>query len=89
VNGTLAAAAHLSSHIDQLIAAGRCRSLLDLRTLTFCDATGRSACVRGNNACTKRGGWPRVTGQLGHLAASWPSYSGGMHVGVLHRLISF
>jgi anti-sigma B factor antagonist len=64
----LAATAQLNTHIDQLIAAGRHRLLLDLGSLRFCDSTGLSAFIRGDNACTQRGGWLRLAGQRGHVA---------------------
>ena len=58
----------LNARIDQLVAGGEHRLVLALHQLTFCDSTGMSAFIRGDNACAERGGWLRLIGQNGHVA---------------------
>ena len=61
----LAAAPTLSARIDDVLADGRTRILIDLAGVTFCDSTGLSAFVRGHHLTTALGGWLRVTGARG------------------------
>jgi len=61
----LAAAPLLGARIDEALADGRTRILIDLTGVTFCDSTGLSAFVRGHHRATAAGGWLRVTGAQG------------------------
>jgi anti-anti-sigma factor len=61
----MTAAPELNACIDELVAGGHRHLLLDLRDLTFCDSTGISCFVRGDNNCAARGGWLRLTGFTG------------------------
>lgn len=61
----MTAAPDLNACIDELLDDGHRHLLLDLRDLTFCDSTGISCFVRGDNTCAARGGWLRLTGFTG------------------------
>lgn len=63
----LSTAARLQEAIDDLVARGRHRVVLDLTGLTFCDSTGLTTFVRGNRDCTAKGGWLRLAGAQGHV----------------------
>lgn len=63
----LTSAARLQAAIDELVAQGRHRVVVDLRELTFCDSTGLTTFVRGNRDCTAHGGWLRLAGAQGHV----------------------
>jgi len=64
----MATAPDLQARIDELAAAGRCRILLDLAELTFCDSAGINTFIRGDRRCTPLGGWLRLTAPRGHVA---------------------
>jgi anti-anti-sigma factor len=64
----MATAPHLQTRIDELIAAGRCRILLELAELTFCDSAGLNTFIVGDRHCLLMGGWLRLTGARGHVA---------------------
>lgn len=61
----LAAAPTLNDRIDEAVADGRTRILIDLSGVTFCDSTGLSAFVRGHHLTAGAGGWLRVAGARG------------------------
>lgn len=63
----ISTAPELNATLDRLVAQGRCRLLVDLSDLTFCDSTGIAAFVRGDNASAARGGWLRLTGATGRV----------------------
>ncbi len=64
----MATAPQLQARIDELIASGRCRILLDLARLDFCDSAGLNTFIRGDRRCARDGGWLRLTGSRGHVA---------------------
>jgi anti-sigma B factor antagonist len=64
----LAAAPTLGVAIDEVLAGGGTRILVNLRDVTFCDSTGLSAFVRGHHLTTAAGGWLRVTGAQGTVS---------------------
>lgn len=64
----LATAAALGRAIDERLAAGQTRLLVDLAGLTFCDSSGIAVFVRGDNDCAAAGGWLRLTGAAGRVA---------------------
>lgn len=61
-------APQLGEAIDRLLGAGHHRLLVDLTDLDFCDSTGMSAFVRGDNEAAAAGGWLRLTGATGRVA---------------------
>lgn len=63
----LSTAARLQTAIDELVAQGRHRLVVDLTGLTFCDSTGLTTFVRGNRDCSAKGGWLRLSGAQGHV----------------------
>lgn len=63
----MGAAPELNATIDDLLADGQPRLLVDLTDLTFCDSSGLAAFVRGDNHCTEAGGWLRITGANGRV----------------------
>jgi anti-anti-sigma factor len=64
----LAATPLLDGQVRELVNAGRCRLVVDLGGLEFCDSSGLAGFVRGNQCCRRAGGWLRVTGQQGRVA---------------------
>ncbi|MGA3524872.1 STAS domain-containing protein [Melissospora conviva] len=58
----------LGEAISRLLGDGHHRLLVDLSDLTFCDSTGMSAFVRGDNEAAAAGGWLRLTGASGRVA---------------------
>ncbi len=52
----MATAPRLQTRIDELIAAGRCRILLELAELTFCDSAGLNTFIVGDRHCLLMGG---------------------------------
>ncbi|WP_410809481.1 STAS domain-containing protein [Micromonospora sp. 067-2] len=63
----LGTAPELAAAIDRLAEAGERHVLLDLTDLTFCDSTGMSVFVRGDNRASADGGWLRLTGAVGRV----------------------
>ncbi|MFI7024531.1 STAS domain-containing protein [Micromonospora sp. NPDC049900] len=63
----MSTAGQLNAVIDRLADAGERRLLVDLTDLTFCDSTGISVFVRGDNRAAAEGGWLRVTGASGRV----------------------
>ncbi|WDZ82499.1 STAS domain-containing protein [Micromonospora cathayae] len=64
----MSTAPELNAAVDQLIADGHTRLLVDLSELTFCDSTGIAAFVRGDNTAAGLDGWLRLTGATGRVA---------------------
>ena len=64
----LATIAAFEERVDQLLAAGTDRLVVDLRELGFCDSVGLNGLVRAKNRCEQQGGWLRVTGPRGQVA---------------------
>lgn len=64
----MSSAPTLLGHIDDVLAAGDPRVLVDLGQLTFCDSAGLNAFIRGDRRCARAGGWLRLTGARGHVA---------------------
>lgn len=63
----LAAVPGFEAQLLTLISAYRCRLVIDLRKVDFCDSTGLSAFVRGDQTCAAHGGWLRVAGAHGSV----------------------
>ncbi|MBM0240111.1 STAS domain-containing protein [Micromonospora sp. ATA32] len=63
----MSTAPELNAAIDRLAAEGERQLLIDLTELTFCDSTGISAFVRGDNRVAADGGWLRLTGAGGRV----------------------
>lgn len=64
----MASAPELQSLVDELVRADRCRLLLQLGELDFCDSAGLNSFIRGDRQCQRRGGWLRVTAARGNVA---------------------
>ncbi|HEX8626659.1 MAG TPA: STAS domain-containing protein [Catenuloplanes sp.] len=64
----MATAGQLQARLDELTGVDRCRVLLDLSGLDFCDSAGLNAFIRGERCCRRRGGWLRVTAPRDHVA---------------------
>lgn len=64
----MATAPRLQETINELLAGGRSRILIDLYELAFCDSAGLNAFVQGDKHCAARGGWLRLTRAQGHVA---------------------
>jgi anti-anti-sigma factor len=64
----MSTAPQLSDRVDEALAAGCVRLLVDLSEVTFCDSTGMSAFVRGHYGCVEAGGWLRLAGAHGTVA---------------------
>jgi anti-sigma B factor antagonist len=64
----MSTAPQVSDLVDDALADGRVRLLLDLTQVTFCDSTGMAAFVRGYYACAEAGGWLRLAGARGAVA---------------------
>ena len=64
----ISTAPQLGEAIDRLLGDGHHRVLVDLTDLDFCDSTGMSAFVRGDNEAAAAGGWLRLTGATGRVA---------------------
>jgi len=56
----LVTAPHLQDQITDLLVKGRCRIVLDLAEVSFCDSTGLSVFVRAKNGCEEAGGAVRL-----------------------------
>ena len=66
----ISTAPQLGEAIDRLLGDGHHRVLVDLTDLDFCDSTGMSAFVRGDNEAAAAGGWLRLTGATGRVGAA-------------------
>jgi anti-sigma B factor antagonist len=64
----MASAPELLERVEDALAAGDTRVLVDLTELSFCDSAGLNAFIRGDRRCTGAGGWLRLTGASGHVA---------------------
>lgn len=64
----MATAPQVRDRIDQLIADGRPRIVVDLHDLAFCDSAGLTAFIQGDKHCTAHGGWLRLTRAEGQVA---------------------
>jgi anti-anti-sigma factor len=64
----LASATAFEDKVDELLATGRDRLLVDLSELGFCDSVGLNGLVRAKNRCQERGGWLRISGTRGQVA---------------------
>jgi anti-anti-sigma factor len=63
----LAAVPAFEAHLLTLVSAQRLRLVMDLSRLTFCDSTGLSAFLRGDQACAAGGGWLRLASPRGSV----------------------
>jgi anti-sigma B factor antagonist len=52
----------LATTLDQVLLEAAPRIVVDLSGIEFCDSTGLSAFVAGNNRATAQGGWLRLAG---------------------------
>jgi len=58
----------LRDHLAKLLAGGRCRIVMDLTQLAFCDSTGLSTFVKASHGCVEQGGYLRLAAPNTHLA---------------------
>ncbi|MFF5296376.1 STAS domain-containing protein [Paractinoplanes globisporus] len=61
-------AAVLTTTLDQVLGGRTPRVVVDLSDVEFCDSTGLSAFVVGNNQAIAGGGWLRLAGPNNFLA---------------------
>jgi len=64
----MATAPQVRARIDELIAAGDSRIVVDLHNLVFCDSAGLTAFIQGDKRCAEHGGWLRLSRPEGHVA---------------------
>jgi anti-anti-sigma factor len=64
----MATAPQVRDCIDQLIAAGRPRIVVDLGDLAFCDSAGLTTFIQGDKHCAASGGWLRLIHPEGQVA---------------------
>ncbi|HEU4422949.1 MAG TPA: STAS domain-containing protein [Pilimelia sp.] len=64
----MATAPQVRDRIEQLIADGRPRIVVDLHDLAFCDSAGLTTFIQGDKHCAAHGGWLRLARPEGQVA---------------------